>query len=95
MINLPIKFHDKATQPPSANGTGYPHRISANDLDRNFAYAALDAGEGWTESVSVGNHEGRKLKLPELPSGGTYVLGCVDGTVKWIETESCDESTSG
>jgi len=90
MINLPIKFHDKATQPPSANGTGYPHRISANDLDRNFAYAALDAGIGWIESASVGNHQGRRLKLPELPSGGTYVLGCVDGTVQWIETESCD-----
>jgi Tfp pilus assembly protein PilX len=92
MINLPVKFHEKAKQSPSANGTGYPHRISANDLDRNFAYAALDAGEGWIESASVGSHQGRKLKLPELPSSGTHVLGCIDGTVQWIETEGCEES---
>lgn len=89
MIKLPVKFHEKVTNPPSANGTGYPYRISASDLDENFAYAALDAGEGWIEQNSAGVHSGRKLKLPDIPSTGTYVLGCIDGTVQWIATEAC------
>ena len=88
MINLPIKFHDKATQPPSANGTGYPHRISANDLDKNFTYAALDAGQGWIESASVGNHQGRKLKLPNIPSGDDlYLLSATGGVIEWSQYE--------
>ena len=89
MIKLPVKFQEKATNPPSANGTGYPYRISAYDLDENFSYAALDAGQGWIEQKSVGDHSGRKLKLPDIPSTGTYVLGCIDGTVQWIATEAC------
>ena len=89
MADLPIQFHEKVKATPSAGGTGYPYRISATDLDRNFAYAALDAEEGWVEQTTVGSHNGRKLRLPALPSGGTYVLGCVNGTVQWIETEEC------
>jgi hypothetical protein len=27
----------------------------------------------------------------EAPSGGTYVLASINGTIQWIETESCDE----
>ena len=26
----------------------------------------------------------------EAPSGGTYVLGSINGTIQWIATESCD-----
>jgi len=88
-LKLPVNFEDKAKLPPAANGTGYPYRISASDLMKNFTYAALDVEDGWTEDVSVGSHRGRKLMLPQLPSGGTYVLGCVDGAVQWIETEEC------
>jgi hypothetical protein len=89
MIKLPVRFKEKVTNPPSANGTGYPYRISASDLDENFAYAALDAGEGWIEQNSAGVYSGRKLKLPDIPSTGTYVLGCIDGIVQWIATEAC------
>ncbi|MEN9534835.1 MAG: hypothetical protein RLZ22_162 [Verrucomicrobiota bacterium] len=90
MINLPVSFKDKVTLPTSVDGTGYPYRISATDLDRNFAYAALDAPDGWIEEVSVGEHSGRKLKLPKLPSGeGLFLLGCSGGSLQWIETEAC------
>ncbi len=89
MADIPIKFEEKTKLPPTAGGTGYPYRISATDLDKNFAYAALDAEDGWIEEVSVGSHSGRKLKLPPLTSGGTYVLGCVDGNIQWIATEAC------
>ena len=89
MADLPIKFAEKVKLPAFAGGTGYPYRISADDLDRNFAYAALDAEDDWIDQSSVGGFNGRKLRLPALPSGGTYVLGCVNGTVQWIETEEC------
>jgi hypothetical protein len=56
---------------------------------RNFSYAALDANEGWIEDKTEGMYEGRKLKLPEIPTSGTHVLGCIDGEIQWIGTESC------
>lgn len=94
-MDLPVNFANKVTLPKSANGTGYPYRISANDLDKNFAYAALDAHESWIETTNIGEHPGRKLLLPEIPSGeGTYVLGCVNGSVQWIATEDCQSSSS-
>jgi hypothetical protein len=113
-LKLPVNFEEKAKLPPAANGTGYPYRISASDLMKNFTYAALDAHEDWIEDVGVSQYPGRKLKLPQLPGGdepqsltvvgseiswkpaipdpptsGTHVLGCVDGEIQWIETESC------
>lgn len=86
MIDLPIKFDQLAKMPGAANGTGYPYRISAGDLMANFEYAALDADKSWMETESG---QGRKLKLPALPSTGKHVLGCVSGTLQWIETEEC------
>jgi hypothetical protein len=83
-MDLPVNFRNKVTLPKSANGTGYPYRISATDIDKNFAYAALDADESWIESTNVGGHNGRKLKLPPLPSGeGVYILSVSNGTFGW------------
>lgn len=89
MIDLPIKFDQLAKMPGGAGGTGYPYRISARDLMANFEYAALDADDSWIESTGTSSGQGRKLKLPALPGGGKHVLGCVDGTLQWIETEEC------
>ena len=89
MINLPINFDEKVKLPGDAGGTGYPYRISAKDLMANFEYAALDVDDSWIESTGTSTGQGRKLKLPPLTTGGTYVLGCVDGTLQWIETEEC------
>jgi hypothetical protein len=90
--NLPIDFTDKAKQPPSSDGTGYPHRISANDLMRNFHYAALVAEEGWIESDS-GLYDGRKLKLPAIPSGeGIYLLSVDGGALSWSQYEEKEVS---
>ena len=75
-MSLPVNFEERVKQAPAANGTGYPYRISAGDLMRNFNY--LDQKEG----------------LPDPPSGsGTYVLGCVDGVIQWLETEGCDSES--
>jgi hypothetical protein len=88
-LKLPVNFEEKAKLPPAANGTGYPYRISASDLMKNFTYASLDAHEDWIEDVGASQYPGRKLKLPQLPGSGTHVLGCIDGEIQWIETESC------
>lgn len=88
-IDLPVNFKEKVTLPPSMGGSGYPYRISASDLDRNFAYAALDVEEEWVEETSVGDEVGRKLKLPKPPGAGFFVLGCNNGEIAWIETEAC------
>lgn len=89
MKDFPVDFQEKARLPGGANGIGYPYRISASDLMANFEYAALDADDTWIESVSIMHGTSRKLKLPAVPSAGKHVLGCVDGTLQWIETEEC------
>lgn len=89
MIDLPIKFDQKLREAGAANGTGYPYQISAGDLMANFEYAALDTDETWIEQGSGFYGSTRKLKLPAVPGGGTHVLGCVGGTLQWIETEEC------
>jgi len=89
MIDLPVKFDQLAKLPGGAGGTGYPYRISAKDLMSDFEYAALDADETWIETTSGQYGTTRKLKMPALPSSGKHVLGCVDGTLQWIETEEC------
>ena len=88
MVKIPVNFEEKVKG--STDPTGYPYRISAKDLMEDFSYAALDAEEGWIEKVSVGNHAGRKLKMPALPKkDGTFLLGCVNGKLDWVEAESC------
>jgi hypothetical protein len=90
-MKLPISFVEKVKQPASQNKTGYPYRISAGDLDRNFEYAALDAEDGYIEEISgAGDNKGRKLLLPPIPPSGTHVLGAVGGSLTWIETEDCE-----
>jgi hypothetical protein len=57
---------------------------------KNFVMAGLDADPAWIEGAT--GHKGykaRKLKLPAPPQSGTYVLGCIDGNIQWIETEAC------
>lgn len=57
------------------------------------------AGEHWQAGL-LGTEEGQTLtwtgsawtvsqQLPPKPTTGTYVLGCVDGALSWIATESC------
>lgn len=82
---FPVDFTDKAKEPISPGGTGYPYRISANDLMRNFHYAALVAEDGWIEPDS-GLYDGRKLKLPAIPSGDKiYILSVNGGELGWLE----------
>jgi hypothetical protein len=57
---------------------------------KNFTYAALDLDNSLFDVISgQGGHLKRKLKIPPIPQAGTYVLGATNGTLTWIETQSC------
>jgi hypothetical protein len=89
-MDFPVDFTEKIKLPAQGGGTGYPYRISADDLMRDFYFAALDAEDGWIETTKDSIYTSRKLKLPKLPTGeGLFVLGVSSGELQWIETESC------
>jgi hypothetical protein len=89
-MTLPIDFEALARAAKSASGGGYPVQLSAADLMRNFAMAALDADESLIEQTTgQGGHPARRLKIPAAPSSGTHVLGAVGGALAWIATEEC------
>jgi hypothetical protein len=54
-MSLPVDFEEKAKAPPSPSRDGYPYRISASDLMKNFAYAA---GEFKEEDFDVTESQG-------------------------------------
>jgi len=83
-------FEALAKQGGDPASGGYPYTIKSSDLMKNFVFAALDADETLVETITgQGGHPQRKLKIPAVPSSGTYVLGVVDGTIQWIATEEC------
>jgi hypothetical protein len=82
----PINFEEKVRQPAKSAG-GAPLQISATDLMKNFAFATLVLPDSLVDQATgINGHTTRKLKGPQ---SGTYVLGCVDGEIQWLETESC------
>jgi hypothetical protein len=84
----PINFEEKARRPKGSTNGDYPYAIKAQDLMKNFVYAAIDFPEGVTgEFIGEGGHRQRRLKPP---ARGTWVLGAKDGVVQWIETEACE-----
>ncbi|MFZ4536904.1 hypothetical protein [Propionivibrio sp.] len=84
--NPPVDFEAKAREPVKPAG-GSPMQISASDLMKNFVFAGLQLPEDMVdEATGYNGHKARKLKGP---SSGTYVLGCVNGVIQWIETEDC------
>jgi hypothetical protein len=84
MIELPVDFEAKLKSPPRVSG-GYPVQLSAGDLMKNFAFAALDADESLIESASgSGGRPGRKLKIPAVPPGESpLALTATGGSLSW------------
>jgi hypothetical protein len=88
---LPVNFQERASRGAGSKGSDYPYAISAQDLMRNFVYANLDVHRSlYEETTGQGGHKQRRLKIPALPGSGTFVLGSVDGQLKWLGTEECD-----
>jgi len=86
----PVSFQQMAQSGGNPAAGGYPYQIRASDLDKNFVFATLDADPSLIETTTgQGGHLARKLKIPTVPGGGTYVLGAVNGVLQWIATEEC------
>jgi hypothetical protein len=91
MKPFPVDFEQKAKLPKGTTNADYPYAIKARDLMQNFVYAALDLDETlFEERTGQGGHKQRRLKIPAVPQGGTYVLGSQDGTLTWLATEDCE-----
>lgn len=89
-MNPPLSFEALAKTAPNPATGGYPYALRGVDLDKNFVFATLEVHESLvTKTTGAGGHMARKLKIPAVPSGGTHVLGSVDGVVQWIATEEC------
>ena len=88
---IPVDFEERVKRPPGGSNADYPYAIKARDLMEDFVYAALDVDDSLIEQkTGQGGHKQRRLKIPALPGGGTYVLGSIDGLLSWIETEACE-----
>jgi len=87
---VPNIFSQLVKSASNSAAGGYPYQIKAADLDKNFVYATLDIDVTLVQETS--GQEGftkRRLKIPAVPSSGTYVLGAVSGGLTWIATEEC------
>ena len=86
----PVDFQALAQGATGTTNRDYPYAIKATDLMRNFVFATLDIEEGvYEETTGAQGHRQRRLKIPTPPTGGTHVLGVIDGTIQWIATEEC------
>ena len=90
--NPPVDFQALAQGPTGQTNADYPYSIKATDLMKNFVFATLDADASLIEEVTgTQGHTQRRLRIPPVPTSGTFVLGSTDGVLSWIETEACDE----
>lgn len=90
IAGVPVDFEEKIKLPKGSGGGDYPYAIKARDLMENFVYASLDLDATLIEEqISQGGHKQRRLKIPRVPTTGTYVLGVKNNEIQWIETEDC------
>jgi hypothetical protein len=83
MNDFPVDFQTVA------KGGDQLKPLSSSDLMRNFAWAKLQVDPTLVNEVSSMGFTAFKLKIPPVPSGGTYVLGAISGALSWIATEEC------
>lgn len=91
---FPTDFRQKVAMPPAINGNGYPYKLSAEDLMRNFEYAALDVAYGDT-SLAITEQNGKRFISSKGGTGSITFLDCDGaevGRLDWsnglITTES-------
>lgn len=65
-----------------------PVLVKARALDSNFV-RCMPAERGLLARGLNFTEEGWYIDL-QPPGAGTYVLGSVNGTLQWIETQDCD-----
>lgn len=83
------KFADDLKGDPPAP----PYRISASKLDGNFSKCYPKDWDGNEKPYTVKREDdGFLFEFPfwPPPQKGTYVLGVVEGKIKWLPTEDCE-----
>jgi hypothetical protein len=83
MNDFPVDFRDQIASGKSAQP------ISAAALMQNYAWAKLVADDSYLQDTTLAGFPAKKLNLPPIPSGGTFVLGAEGGKLTWIATEEC------
>jgi hypothetical protein len=91
---LPVNFEEKVKVAPAPGGAGYPYRISARDLMRDFVYAAVEVPSFTDQSIRNGikeiygtgdnGHTNRSIyaePFPENPASGDIMY--YDGA-EWV-----------
>jgi hypothetical protein len=82
-MTFPNMFSTLVAQGGNPAAGGYPYQIRAEDLDKNFVMAALDADATLVqEFVGANGHQGRRLKIPPIIEGNN-VLASEDGEMSW------------
>ena len=77
-MKLPVDFEQRAKMPPAANGSGYPHQISARDLMANFKAVQKEVDPSKACGLylqETGEGENRKIKL-----AGTIDAACLNAS---------------
>ena len=92
----PLSFAALARTAQNPEQGGYPYQLRGADLDTNFVFACEDFdAESFDETTTSGNggnikrQIALKIKIPDFPKSGTFVLGAVNGALSWIATEEC------
>lgn len=87
----PVSFDALAKTAANPAIGGYPYALAGVDLDKNFTFATCDYSDKHfkvTKSLGSGGHANREVALanplPSSPTTGTYVLGVVEGELKWV-----------
>ena len=72
---LPVNFEEKAKAPPAANGAGYPYRLSARDLMRNFVFSSVVIPKTTPEGITNGIKEVAGVGEGGYPCREIYAQG--------------------
>lgn len=93
-MSVPVDLQQKLKLPAAPNGTGYPYRLSASDLMKNFVFASVTVSPYTREGVrngiketsasGQGGHTERSIyteAFPENPSNGDMMY--YNGT-EWV-----------
>lgn len=104
-MSLPVNFEERVKGAPTAGGAGYPYRISARDLMRDFVYAAVEVPATTDQDIRNGikvvsgtgdnGHTNRSIyaePFPEKPVSGDMMY--YDGA-EWVSLRSPSPSGSG
>ena len=82
---LPVDFEQKVKQPPNANGTGYPYRISARDLMDNYKYLLNLMPEGGSPNDMLYWTGTEWRVLPGPSAADNFALEVSSGSLQWAE----------